>query len=129
MKTLRSFMALLGLLLTTNCSEIPPNNDPILGVWVRTDWEENGQNAKRTRISKEWIFNDVYLGRYQEYRDYKLVYYTDFSWEAENDGYELIYHGTDRPAIELLLNITGEVDQLLYPEGEMFAERESPAEK
>lgn len=125
MKKILSFLALLGLILASNCTQIPENDDPILGIWARTEWlEPVAEEAKSSRLKKEWIFNDVYLGRYQEFVDHQLVYYTDFSWEVDSDGYTLIYYGTDTPPLKLLLKQDENSDRLEYTDGAVFAERE-----
>jgi len=125
MKKFLSFLALLGLILASNCTQIPENDDPILGIWARTEWLEPGaEEAKSSRLKKEWIFNDVYLGRYQEFVNHQLVYYTDFSWEVDSNGYTLIYYGTDTPPLKLLLKQDENSDRLEYTDGAVFAERE-----
>ncbi len=124
MKKFFSFLALLGILLASNCTQIPENNDPILGIWVRSEWVEQDTEKSRSRVKREWIFNDVYLGRYQEFIDYELVYYTDFSWEKNPNGYTLHYYGTDNPPVELHLTRHEQTEQLEYSEGGIFARRE-----
>lgn len=123
MKKFFSFLALLGLILASNCTEIPENNDPILGIWVRNDWIEQDTEKGRSRVTKEWIFNDVYLGRYQEFVDYQLVYYTDFSWKPDGNGYTVTYYGTETPPVNLHLTENEETQQLEYTDGGLFAQR------
>lgn len=124
MKKFLSIVALLGIIAASNCTGIPENDDPILGIWVRSEWVDSAQGKSRSLVKKEWIFNDVYLGRYQEYLNHQLVYYTDFSWESGSQGYILTYYGTDAPPVELLLNEAEDTDRLEYLAGGIFAERE-----
>ncbi|WP_141402382.1 hypothetical protein [Sediminicola luteus] len=89
-------LAAMTVMLLINCSEVPENNDPILGTWHK--------ELSDTSIQKqEWIFNDVYLGRYTEYGTKGILFETDFKWELSETGYTLSYPGTDRPPIWVTL--------------------------
>ena len=117
-------MGLLALVAVSNCSRIPENNDPILGIWVRSSTETAVEsNTPPIQVKEEWIFNDVYLGRYQVFHNNRLHYYTDYSWELENAVYLIDYYGTDFPKDTVRLG-NSEPQQLLLNSGELFAEKE-----
>ena len=123
MKKLFSFLSIVLLVAVSNCSDIPENNDPILGVWTNSNTlETNGRTASITR--EEWIFNDVYLGRYQAYSNNELVYYTDFKWSNDNDIYVITYTGTDVEEVAVSLVEEDGTDILSLTNGAVFAIRE-----
>ena len=123
MKKLFSFLSIVLLVAVSNCSDIPENNDPILGVWTNSNTlETNGRTASITR--EEWIFNDVYLGRYQAYSNNELVYYTDFKWSNDNDIYVINYTGTDVEEVAVSLVEEDGTDILSLTNGAVFAIRE-----
>ncbi len=84
------------LLAVTSCSEIPENNDPVLGVWSRSEMFDAPEG--KSTLREEWIFNDAYLGRYHMYRGVELVIETDFSWQVNNAIYTIEYPGLERVA-------------------------------
>ena len=123
MKKLFSFLSIVLLVAVSNCSDIPENNDPILGVWTNSNTlETNGRTASITR--EEWIFNDVYLGRYQAYSNNELVFYTDFKWSNDNDIYVITYTGTDVEEVAVSLVEEDGTDILSLTNGAVFAIRE-----
>ena len=123
MKKLFSFLSIVLLVVVSNCSDIPENNDPILGVWTNSNTlETNGRTASITR--EEWIFNDVYLGRYQAYSNNELVFYTDFKWSNDNDIYVITYTGTDVEEVAVNLVEEDGTDILSLTNGAVFAIRE-----
>jgi len=122
MKKFFSFLAIIAIFVVSNCSQIPENNDPVLGIWSKTQILQD--ESKTTNEKEEWIFNDAFLGRYQRYVDQHLVFYTDFSWTATEGVYTIIYQGTDIPTAEVLLNSEEQVERLKYTNGEVFAIRE-----
>lgn len=111
-------MAIVAIISASNCSRIPENNDPVIGIWYKVDVINSGETNKQT-IRQEWIFNDAYLGRYQKYNGAVLDFKTDFSWVAENEIYTITYPGTDMtkdvvsmkesPEGMLLENVKGEI--------------------
>lgn len=96
MKKLFSLLAIITIISVSNCTQIPENNDPIIGIWSRVDFSDN-TGTERTANRQEWIFNDVYLGRYHSYEGNQLEVKTDFSWTQEGGVYTISYPGTDMP--------------------------------
>lgn len=92
-------MAIIGIILASNCSEIPENNDPIIGIWSNTQLNANtdtNKGATEGAAKNEWIFNDVYLGRYHSYdSNGSLVIITDFQWDEEDGVYTISYPGLE----------------------------------
>ncbi|MFD2101378.1 hypothetical protein [Flagellimonas iocasae] len=123
MKKLFSLLSIIGIIAISNCSRIPENNDPILGVWAKTESSTvNGKSAESAR--EEWIFNDVYLGRYQSYSNSKLVFYTDFKWSQENGVYTIIYGDPQVEDISVSLEQSSNPEILALENGSVFATRE-----
>ena len=87
-------MAILAIIFASNCSHIPENNDPVIGIWTKTDLLDGGPAGKQS-LHKEWIFNDAYLGRYEEYAGGNLLLKTDFKWQEADEVYTISYPGTD----------------------------------
>jgi hypothetical protein len=123
MKKFFSLLAILALIAVSNCSEIPENNDPILGIWTKSEILSQ-EGKSEDEIRKEWIFNDAYLGRYHRYNNDDLEFYTDFSWSLNEDIYTIIYTGTDIPDIEVTLEQATNPEKLALEDGNIFAERE-----
>ena len=83
MKKLFSLLSIVGIIAISNCTRVPENHDPILGIWAKTESSSiEGKNSSTVR--EEWIFNDVYLGRYQRYSNSKLIFYTDFNLKVDS---------------------------------------------
>ena len=123
MKKFFSFLTIMVIISMSNCSEIPENNDPILGIWSRSEiLSEDGEIEDEVR--QEWIFNDVFLGRYHSYSNNNLEFFTDFSWSLEGNIYTIIYTGTDIPSIDVTLEQTSNPEKLALTNGNLFAERE-----
>ncbi len=123
MKKLFSLLSIIGIIAISNCTSVPDNHDPILGIWVKTESSNiEGKGTSTTR--EEWIFNDVYLGRYQSYSDSKLTYYTDFKWSEENGTYSIIYGDPQVNDITVSLEKTKEPEVLTLDNGSVFATRE-----
>lgn len=123
MKKLFSFTAIIAIVLASNCSRIPENNDPVIGIWYRVDVINSGETNKQT-IRQEWIFNDAYLGRYQKYEGSVLDFKTDFSWIAENEIYTISYPGTDMIKDVVSMKESPEGILLENVKGEILAKRE-----
>src|SRR3990167_2052477 len=96
MKKLFSLLAIVGIILASNCSRIPENNDPVIGIWSNVV-SANASGSDKSASRQEWIFNDAYLGRYHSYENTKLAVKTDFKWVHENGKYTISYPGTDFP--------------------------------
>ncbi len=123
MKKLFSLLAIASIIAISNCTSIPENNDPILGIWVRDDISSETDKAEGT-TREEWIFNDVYLGRYQSYSNSSLTYYTDFKWSEENGVYTIIYSDELITDVTVSLEETSEPEVLSLENGLVFATRE-----
>ena len=87
-------MAIVAIISVSNCSRIPENNDPVIGIWFRLDVNEVNASSSES-VRQEWIFNDVYLGRYHRYENNTLVFKTDFNWEVQDGIYTINYPGTE----------------------------------
>nr|WP_299343840.1 hypothetical protein [Allomuricauda sp.] len=123
MKKMLSFLAIVSIIAVSNCTDIPENNDPILGTWVRN--RTPSVEDKSEGITKEeWIFNDVYLGRYQSYSGSNLVFYTDFKWSEENGRYTIVYSGTNIETVNVSLEEANSPETLDLQNGDVFATRE-----
>jgi len=94
MKKLLSLLAIIGIVLASNCSRIPENNDPIIGVWQKADRTVISDTEKETSF-RVWTFNDAYLGRYNLQLNQKETVKTDFTWVEEDDKYTISYPGTE----------------------------------
>jgi len=87
-------MAICAVILLANCSRIEQNTDPIIGIWSQSKII-NTENSSKQTIRKEWIFNDVYLGRYHEIDGSTITLKTDFNWSKQGDTYTIEYRGLD----------------------------------
>ncbi len=122
MKKFFSLLGIISLIVICNCSRIPENDDPILGIWAQTDITTT--EGKQTTQREEWIFNDAYLGRYHSFNNEKLEFYTDFSWTIENDIYTIQYRGADIPEAKVKLIKVDYPEILQLENGALFATRE-----
>jgi len=123
MKKLFSLLSIIGIIAVSNCSRVPENNDPILGIWAKTE-SSTIENKGTETIREEWIFNDVYLGRYQNYSNSKLVFYTDFKWSVENGTYTIIYGDPQVTDVKVNLMEAQNPEILALGNGAVFATRE-----
>ena len=123
MKKLFSLLFIVLIIAVSNCTDIPENNDPILGIWLRTA-SSTEDSKSPTTIKEEWIFNDVYLGRYQRYSDNTLSFYTDFKWSNDNGVYTITYTGTNIEEVSVSLKKQNEPEVLALENGAVFATRE-----
>ncbi len=119
MKKLFSFLAIIGIILASNCSRIPENNDPVIGVWSKTEKLQTA--SKSENIRNEWIFNDVYLGRFHQYKNNKLEIVSDFNWNTEDDVYTISYPGLESKTDDLVVLKDG---QLMLTDGTLLANRQ-----
>lgn len=123
MKKVFSLLALVVLVASSNCTQIPENNDPILGIWLKTEILSDIENNDAQNY-EEWIFNDAFLGRYHNFNNGELEFFTDFSWSLENETYTIIYTGTNIPDAKVNLKAAIIPEQLTLENGAVFAIRE-----
>ncbi len=123
MKKLFSLMAIIAIISVSNCTQIPENNDPVIGIWFRVEVDELSETGRQT-VRQEWIFNDVYLGRYHRYENNTLTLKTDFNWEKENGRYTINYPGTEMESNVVSLKDSQEGELLADEEGNVLAHRE-----
>ena len=122
MKKCFTLLCISVIIAISNCSRIPENNDPILGIWSST--EATATDGKLAPDREEWIFNDAYLGRYHTYNHKKLEFYTDFNWEVSNGVYTIEYRGLDKSDAKLKLVEFEFLETLEFVDGGHFATRE-----
>lgn len=122
MKKFFSLLAIASIIAISNCTSIPENDDPILGIWIRNNATDSNKSESATR--EEWIFNDVYLGRYQSYSNSNLTFYTDFKWSEENGVYTIIYSDEQITDVTVSLEETSTPEILALENGSVFATRE-----
>lgn len=123
MKRIFSLTAILAIVFASNCSRIPENNDPVIGIWSRTEISNPGTTQKLS-IRKEWIFNDAYLGRYHRYEGKELKLKTDFRWEQADGIYTISYPGTEIPTAKVHMSDATGVVTLQDDKGNILAKRE-----
>ena len=123
MKKLFSLLSIVGIIAISNCTRIPENHDPILGIWAKIE-SSNIEGKSSSTVREEWIFNDVYLGRYQRYSDSELIFYTDFKWSQENGTYSITYGDQQVTDITVSLEKAKEPEVLTLDNGSVFATRE-----
>lgn len=122
MRKFYSLLTITAILVVSNCSKIPENNDPILGAWEnRTVISKANQTTLKVR--EEWIFNDVFLGRYHKFENGELTLLTDFGWKKDDGEYIIFYPGLDRAEAEVHLEYTEEDEILEMDNGKVFARR------
>lgn len=124
MKKILSLLAIIAIIFSSNCSRIEENNDPIVGIWIEVDASlESGTAQSPTR--KEWIFNDVFLGRYHEINQGKIVEQTDFKWSQVDGIYTVEYRGIEnKPNDIVTIKSTSNGELLQENNGNMLAIRE-----
>ncbi|MDC6404974.1 MULTISPECIES: hypothetical protein [Maribacter] len=124
MKKFLSLMAICAIIFSANCSRVEQNNDPIIGIWFQTGTEISNGSSKST-LRKEWIFNDVYLGRYHEINGNNITLQTDFKWSKEGDIYTIEYRGLENVPVDRLKIIETDQGTILEKvDGEHVAIRE-----
>jgi hypothetical protein len=125
MKKLFSFLAIIGIILASNCSRIPENNDPVIGIWSKIEIKAATESSKSGKIRQEWIFNDAYLGRYHDYNNGQVEILTDFKWEEENGVYTISYPGIENKLNDVVTMIETENGAILKSsDGRTLAIRE-----
>lgn len=123
MKRIYSLAAILAIVFAANCTRVPENDDPIIGIWNDRSVSLTSSKSNET-AHHEWIFNDAYLGRYQSYANNKLNFKTDFKWSEEDGVYTISYPGTDLPMDKVSMKGSLEGDMLEYTNGSVLALRE-----
>ena len=103
MKKIGSLLAILAIIFISNCTRVPENNDPVIGIWSDTELAAATKTTKQRTIRQEWIFNDAYLGRYHEKQDGEIVFKTDFRWNNTDNTYHITYPGTEMEAEQVLM--------------------------
>jgi len=122
MKKLFSFLAIIGIIFASNCSRIPENNDPIIGIWDRVE-VQTSETGKQT-VRREWIFNDAYLGRYHRIENGQIIIKSDFKWKQEDGVYIISYPGLERTDDHVVLKKSVDGSQLERNDGFMLAARD-----
>lgn len=116
-------MAIIAIIIASNCSRIPENNDPVIGIWVKLDFKTLSESNKQT-LRQEWIFNDAYLGRYHKYTSSTLDFKTDFKWEQVDGVYTISYPGTDMQPVLVSMKESSEGVMLEADNGEVLATKD-----
>lgn len=124
MKKIFSLLAIIGIILASNCSRIPENNDPVIGIWSDVEVAPSSKTAKQQTIRHEWIFNDAYLGRYHRKTNGSITFKTDFKWSQDNEVYTISYPGTDIENQMVSMKESGEGPMLSDAQGNVLATRE-----
>ena len=111
---------LLWCVLLASCSKIEPNNDPVIGIWHNS--VKTATNLNKMVIDKEeWIFNDVYLGRFHGYNNDEITFITDFRWQVQDSVYTISYPGADLPDDKVKMIASEDVIYLIRTTGSNFA--------
>jgi hypothetical protein len=124
MKKLLSFMAIVAIVFSSNCSRIEQNDDPIIGIWVEAV-ANTTSSASKSNTRVEWIFNDVYLGRYHEISEGEIILQTDFKWSRKDDTYTIEYRGLENKSNDIVtIESTTNGTLLQQKDGNMLVIRE-----
>jgi len=124
MKKLFSLLAIIAIILSANCSRIEQNDDPIIGIWHEAK-TISGESTSKTTVRKEWIFNDVYLGRYHEISGNDITLKTDFKWSEEDGVYTVEYRGLEgKPNHVVTIQSNNEGKLLQKTDGDLLAVKE-----
>ena len=121
-KVLYFFILTLLLSVPQSCSEIPENEDPVIGIWSRT--ESGAQTNLKGSVREEWIFNDVYLGRYHHYIGDEITAQSDFQWKVQGDVYTIEYPNLERVSDKVTILREETATILQTQDGETLARRE-----
>ncbi len=125
MKKIFSFLAIIGILLSSNCTRIAENNDPVIGIWTHMSTASDSKVQKQDiTIKQEWIFNDAFLGRYHTYNNKELIVISDFKWSLKDNTYIISYPGLDREEDIVQMEETENGTILTDSEGHVLAVRE-----
>lgn len=124
LKKLLSSLAIIGIILVSNCSRIPENNNPVIGIWIDVEVSTSEATSTKQTVRQEWIFNDAYLGRYHEKTNGSITFKTDFRWSYENEIYTITYPDTDREEEMVSMESSDDTTMLADVEGNVMATRE-----
>tara|TARA_R110002050_G_scaffold79691_3_gene170329 strand:- start:7649 stop:8023 length:375 start_codon:yes stop_codon:yes gene_type:complete len=124
MKKLLSFLAIVGILLASNCTRITENNDPVIGIWSHISKDGGVTQKQNITVRQEWIFNDAYLGRYHTYHNKDLTIISDFKWVHKDSVYVISYPGLDKEEDIVLMTESDNGIILADSEGNILAIRE-----
>ena len=115
---------ILVVILTAlgSCSEVPENDDPVIGVWAQTQAPKDASAKHMEHV--ECIFNDVFLGRYHLYQGDELVVESDFQWEQRGGVYTIHYPGLKKVEDVVKIKETQEGTLLVDLGGNVLAYRE-----
>ncbi|MEP2278309.1 hypothetical protein [Maribacter sp.] len=123
-KKFLSLLAICAIVFLANCSRIEQNTDPIIGIWSQSELIVTESSARQT-VRKEWIFNDVFLGRYHEIDGSTITLKTDFNWSKQGDIYTVEYKGLDgKPNNVITIKATEDSYYLQKKDGATLAIRE-----
>ena len=118
----RSLILVLVVFAVSSCSDIPENNDPVIGIWAQIQAPKDIGAKHMER--EEWIFNDAYLGRYTQYLGDELVMETDFQWESHGGVYTIQYPGLNKVQNVVKIKQNQEGSLLMDLQGNVLAYRE-----
>jgi hypothetical protein len=118
----RSLFIVLAVFAFGSCSDIPENNDPVIGIWSQTSAPKDSGAKHMQR--EEWIFNDAYLGRYNQYLGEELLVETDFQWEAHGGIYTIHYPGLKKLKNVVKIKQNQDGNLLMDLQGNVLAYRE-----
>ncbi|MEG3657203.1 hypothetical protein V5097_07305 [Arenibacter palladensis] len=124
MKKLFSFLAIIGILLASNCTRITENNDPVIGIWSHIETNGGTTQKQEVTVRQEWIFNDAYLGRYHTYHDKNLTVISDFKWVHKDSLYVISYPGLDKEEDIVIMTESDNGTVLADSDGNVLAIRE-----
>ena len=122
LKRLNAIVLILTIALSSGCTEVEENTDPVLGIWSKT--YSVATEGQATTTKEEWIFNDAYLGRYHAYSGSEITIRTDFQWEQIDGTYTLLYPGIDKPEQKMRRVIIDEEEILQDQSGTVLATRQ-----
>ena len=124
MKKILSLLAIIAIIFSSNSSRIEESNDPIVGIWIEATASSESETAKNT-TRKEWIFNDVYLGRYHRFDQGKIIEQTDFKLSQTYGIYTVEYRGLENKPNDIVIIKTTPTGTILQDSnGNMLAVRE-----
>ena len=124
MKKFFSLLAIITLISVSNCTRLPENDDPVLGIWSKTEISAVEDRMSSSIEKEEWIFNDAYLGRYHQYSQETLTFSTDFKWTVDNGVYSIVYGEESIEDTTVIINMDDDLEQLEFADGGIFALRE-----
>ena len=124
MKKLLSLLAIVGIITVSNCTRIPENNNPIIGIWSDVEVSASENTSQQETLRHEWIFNDAYLGRYHEKSNGSVTFKTDFQWSYDNEVYTISYPGTEMSTAVVSMQNADDATLLTDATGNIMATRE-----